>query len=52
MVLGYFDPGAGSLLLQALLGGAGGVVVLCRYCWNQLLLRRLPREQVMAVPGQ
>lgn len=32
--LAYFDPGAGSLLLQALVGGAAGVLVLGRYFWN------------------
>lgn len=32
--LAYFDPGAGSLLLQALVGGGAGVLVLGRYLWN------------------
>ncbi len=32
----YFDPSAGSLLLQALVGGFGGIVVLGRYLWMQL----------------
>jgi hypothetical protein len=32
-LLAYFDPGAGSLLLQALVGGFGGIVVLGRYLW-------------------
>lgn len=33
-VFGYFDPGAGSLVLQALVGGAGGILVLARYAWT------------------
>ncbi len=35
-LLAYFDPSAGSLLLQALVGGFGGIVVLGRYLWIQL----------------
>lgn len=33
----YFDPSAGSLLLQALVGGFGGIVVVGRYLWTQYL---------------
>ncbi len=40
MLLSYFDPGAGSLLLQILVGGIGGIVVFGRYAWNQVILRR------------
>ena len=36
-LLAYFDPSAGSLLLQALVGGFGGVVVLGRYLWMQFV---------------
>jgi hypothetical protein len=39
-LLAYFDPGAGSLLMQALLGGIGGVVVLVRYLCTCMRLRR------------
>lgn len=39
MILSYFDPGAGSLLLQLLVGGAGGILVLGKYLWNHLLSR-------------
>lgn len=35
-LLAYFDPSTGSLLLQALVGGFGGIVVLGRYLWMQL----------------
>ncbi len=36
LVFAYFDPSAGSLLLQALVGGFGGIVVLGRYVWLQV----------------
>lgn len=38
-LLAYFDPGAGSLLLQALVGGVSGLVVVARYAWLSLLTR-------------
>lgn len=34
-LFGYFDPGAGSLLLQFVLGGTAGLLVFARYLWNQ-----------------
>jgi hypothetical protein len=45
-LLAYFDPSAGSLLLQALVGGFGGLVVLGRYLWLQLFgnKRTAPRS--------
>ena len=39
-ILAYFDPSAGSLLLQALVGGFSGLVVLGRYTWMQLINSR------------
>lgn len=33
-VLGYFDPGSGSLVLQALIGGGAGLVVFGNYVWK------------------
>jgi hypothetical protein len=36
-LLGYFDPGAGSLLLQALVGGAAGLMVFARFLWDSWL---------------
>jgi hypothetical protein len=37
----YFDPGSGSLLMQALVGGIAGLVVFARYLWDGMpLLRR------------
>lgn len=38
MILAYFDPGAGSLLLQLVVGGAGGLAVFGRYLWNRFVL--------------
>jgi hypothetical protein len=53
VVLAYFDPGAGSLLLQALLGGMGGIVVLWRYTCSQWQQRRLShRDVVVAASGK
>lgn len=40
LLLAYFDPSAGSLLLQALVGGFGGVVVAGRYLWMQFVGNR------------
>ena len=37
LILAYFDPGAGSLLLQALVGGGAGFLVFARYAWNTWL---------------
>lgn len=38
----YLDPGAGSIMLQLILGGLAGSVVILRLCWNRLraMLRR------------
>jgi hypothetical protein len=33
-LLAYLDPGAGSLLLQALVGGGAGLVVFGKYMWD------------------
>ena len=30
----YFDPGSGSLVLQAVVGGAAGLVVFAKYLWT------------------
>lgn len=45
-VLAYFDPGAGSLLMQLLLGGIGGIAVLLRYVWQRFTWR----DQLTAPP--
>lgn len=44
--LAYIDPGAGSILLQAVLGGAAGVAVLVRM-YGQRLRDRLKRSGSM-----
>lgn len=33
-LLAYFDPGSGSLLVQAIVGGAAGLVVFAKYLWE------------------
>jgi hypothetical protein len=43
-VVAYFDPGSGSLVLQAIVGGAAGLVVLVRYLWESLPVPRGKRE--------
>jgi hypothetical protein len=35
----YLDPGSGSMMMQLLLGGVAGGVVLVRMYWNRLLTR-------------
>lgn len=39
-LVAYLDPGNGSLILQALVGGFSGVIVLGRYLWNQFMARK------------
>lgn len=38
-ILAYFDPGAGSLLIQAILGGAAGLLVFGKYLWDSIFRR-------------
>ncbi|MFN0054621.1 MAG: hypothetical protein ACKV0T_20815 [Planctomycetales bacterium] len=45
-VLAYFDPGSGSLLLQALVGGSAGLVVFAKYLWDTLPSWRRSRKSV------
>ena len=33
-LLGYFDPGSGSLLVQVIAGGAAGLLVFAKYLWD------------------
>ena len=35
----YLDPGSGGMMVQLLLGGVAGAVVLVRLYWQQLLVR-------------
>ena len=57
VLLAYFDPSAGSLLLQALVGGFGGIVVVGRYLWMQLTASKSTRvlmshSQEMMIPAE
>jgi hypothetical protein len=36
----YFDPGNGSLLLQAIVGGTSGLLVLARLLWQEFIRGR------------
>jgi hypothetical protein len=48
LVIAYFDPGAGSLLVQALVGGTAGLLVFAKYLWESaptLLRARKSRDQ-------
>lgn len=38
-LLAYFDPGPGSLLLQAIIGGSAGALVFGRYLVSEMLVR-------------
>jgi hypothetical protein len=37
-MLAYLDPGAGSLILQALAGGVAGLVVFGKIYWGRFKL--------------
>jgi hypothetical protein len=39
-VVGYLDPGTGSLVVQALVGGFAGLFVLGKYLWQSVLASR------------
>ena len=42
----YIDPGAGSMILQLLLGGVAGILVIGKLYYRRLLafFRRAPRD--------
>lgn len=42
-LLAYLDPGTGSLLLQAIVGGSAGLIVFFRYVWSTYILRQNQR---------
>ena len=42
-LLAYLDAGTGSILLQALMGGFAGLMVLSKVAWKSLLNRQ-PKE--------
>jgi len=37
LLLGYIDPGSGSMLLQALLGGSAAIAVAAKLYWRRIL---------------
>jgi hypothetical protein len=34
VVFAYLDPGTGSMLLQAIVGGSAGLIVFARHMWR------------------
>lgn len=50
-ILAYLDPGSGSLILQALVGGMSGLLVLGRYLWTQFVARK-PMQPLMQSSGE
>lgn len=38
-LLGYFDPGSGSLLVQAIVGGTAGLLVFGKYLWDTFSMK-------------
>jgi len=49
-LLGYFDPGSGSILLQVVVGGFAGGFVLVRYAWDRLRLKFRPQAHPQGAP--
>lgn len=50
-VIAYFDPGSGSILMQALVGGTAGLMVFGKYLWNAALVRTR-MSQPAAAPNE
>ena len=48
MILGYLDPGTGSLIIQTVLGGAAGLAVLFRSTRKRFADRKAPVETATA----
>lgn len=40
-LLAYLDPGTGSMLLQAIVGGGAGLIVLVRHLFRSWRLRNV-----------
>lgn len=47
VVLAYIDPGAGSLLIQLLIGGLAGLAALVKFRWNRIraVFAKKPQEE-------
>ncbi len=43
VLFAYLDPGSGSLLLQAILGGGAGLAMLVRHVWRSFRVGRMLR---------
>jgi hypothetical protein len=44
-LLGYLDPGSGSIILQAVVGGVAAAAVMGKFYWRRLLrLLRIKRD--------
>jgi hypothetical protein len=46
MIFGYLDPGSGSLILQALLGGIAGIGVAYKAWKHKRMTKRLVKDGV------
>ena len=44
LIFAYLDPGTGSMLLQAIVGGSAGLMVLVRHLWRTVRVSRKPLE--------
>lgn len=51
MIFGYLDAGSGSLILQAILGGAAGILVAFR-AWKARLMGKKAVEGVAGGPEE
>ena len=40
LLFAYLDPGTGSMLLQAIVGGSAGMIVFFRHLWRTYRLSR------------
>ena len=47
LIPAYIDPGAGSLLIQLLIGGLAGVAALVKFRWNRIkaAFSKKPQEE-------
>jgi hypothetical protein len=46
-ILAYIDPGAGSLLIQLVIGGIAGLAALIKFRWNRIraAFSKKPQEE-------
>lgn len=47
VIVAYIDPGAGSLLIQLLIGGIAGLAALVKFRWNRIraAFSKKPQEE-------